>query len=195
MSAVAHESFDGALVVKTLGLADSEVDRFSAAAAELRGSALEVGQLRARFDPILDALPTLGTLLLFVVGGWRITVDAVTTGNLVSAALLFGILGMPVRVFGFFLQEVPRAVVSIDRIDAVLAEPDAPGILHAAGSRPLPVGQLGISVADLSFTYDRDPVLDGVTFGVDPGESVAIVGATGSGKSTLVLAVGTADGA
>lgn len=186
VSAVAHESFDGALVVKTLGLVDSEVDRFSAAAAELRGSALEVGQLRAKFDPVLDALPTLGTLALFVVGGWRITAGAVTTGNLVSAALLFGILGMPVRVFGFFLQEMPRAVVSIDRIDGVLAEPDAPGVLNASGPRSLPAGQLGISVTGLSFTYDREPVLDGVTFGVDPGESVAIVGATGSGKSTLV---------
>ena len=186
VSGVAHESFDGALVVKTLGLAEAEEERFSLAANELRHSALEVGELRARFDPILDALPSLGTLLLFVIGGWRIESGAVTPGDLVNAALLFSILGMPMRVFGFFLQEMPRAVVSVDRIDEVLATPDAPRVVHPGGHAEVPTGALGLAVRDLTFTYDREPVLNGVTFDVAPGEAVAIVGATGAGKSTLV---------
>jgi len=185
MSAVAHESFDGAMVVKTLGLAEFETDRFAAAAGELRDSALQVGRLRATFDPILDALPALGTLLLFVVGGLRLQSGAVTAGDLVNAALLFSILAFPMRVFGFFLQEMPRAVVSVDRLNAVEAQPDAPGALGEQQS--LPNGPLGLEVIDLRFAYDDEPpVLDGVNFAVAPGERVAIVGATGSGKSTLV---------
>lgn len=190
VSSVAHESFDGALIVKTLGLAKAENERFTLEADALRASALEVGRLRAVFDPVLDALPSIGTLLLFAVGGWRISQGEVTAGDLVNAALLFSVLGMPMRVFGFFLQEMPRAVVSVDRIDQVTAAPDAPGILAGPGDAVVPAGPLGLRVTDLTFGFGAGPsraerVLDGVTFEIAPGESVALVGSTGSGKSTL----------
>lgn len=185
VSGVAHESFDGALVVKTLGLEDAESVRFAERAAELRDVDLEVGTIRATFDPLLDAIPNLGTLLLFVVGGWRIQQGAVTAGDLVQAGLLFSILGFPMRIFGYFLEELPRAVTSIDRIDAVVATPDAPDHLGAAPIH-LPPGPLGVELCDVHFAYDEELVLAGVDFEAHPGETLAIVGSTGSGKSTLV---------
>jgi ABC-type multidrug transport system fused ATPase/permease subunit len=184
VSTIAHESFDGVLVVKTLGLVDAETERFAVEAEALRQADLEAGRIRAGFDPVLDALPALGTLLLFVIGGWRISQGAATAGDLVQAALLFSILAFPMRVFGFFLQEMPRAVVSIDRIDAVTDVPDAPGAI-GGDALPLPDGGVGLALRDVSFAYDGDPVLSDVTFDVEPGEIVAVVGPTGSGKSTL----------
>jgi len=182
VSAVAHESFDGALVVKTLGLEAAESQRFALAADRLRQQRLVVGGLRATFEPLLDLLPNLGTVVLLMVGAWRIDHGAVTPGDLVQAASLFSILAFPMRVFGFFLEELPRAVVSVERVDGVLAADDAP----LGGSlAPHPTEPLGIELADVWFRYDEVDVLRGVSFRVEPGETVALVGSTGAGKSTV----------
>ena len=184
VSAVAHESFDGALVIKTLGLGTQEAARFAVAADRLRQQRLVVGRLRATFEPVLDVLPNIGTIVLFLVGAWRIDSGAVTPGDLVQAASLFSILAFPMRVLGFFLEELPRAVVSVERVDAVLAAEDAtggvPGVRPPSGDAPV-----GLAFEDVWFRYDDVDVLRGVSFEVHPGETVALVGSTGSGKSTI----------
>ena len=183
VSSVAHESFDGALVVKTLGLEQRESQRFAVAADALRQERLVVGRLRGSFEPVLDVLPSLGTICLFLVGAWRISEGAVTQGQLVQAATLFSILAFPMRVFGFFLEELPRAAVSVERVDSVLGASDAIG-----GTDPdqaAPSGPIGLEFEDVWFGYDAADVLKGVTFSVAPGETVALVGSTGSGKSTI----------
>jgi ATP-binding cassette subfamily B protein len=186
VSSVAHESFEGALLVKTLGLEAREVERLSVVARELRTARLAVGRLRATFEPVLDALPNLGTIALLALGAWRVAEGVITTGQLVQAMALFTILTFPMRVVGFLLEELPRAVVASDRIAEVLATPTRPAPAEGAGT-PLPDGPLAVEVRALSFAYaaDADPVLAGVDLALTPGEVVALVGATGSGKSTL----------
>jgi ATP-binding cassette, subfamily B, bacterial len=186
VSSVAHESFEGALLVKTLGLEDREVERLAGAARELRTARLAVGRLRATFEPVLDALPSLGTIALLALGAWRVAEGVITTGQLVQAMALFAILTFPMRVVGFLLEELPRAVVASDRIADVLATPTRPAPAEGAGT-PLPGGPLAVDVRALRFGYSANaaPVLDGVDLALAPGEVVALVGATGSGKSTL----------
>ena len=184
VSAVAHESFEGALVVKTLGLEDREVARLGRAADHLRTARLRVGRLRAAFEPGLDALPNLGTIALLAIGSWRISTGEISTGGLVQAMALFAILGFPMRVVGFLLEEMPRAVVAADRIERVLTTPARPRPPERAAS-PLPAGPLAVEVAGLRFGYRGGPVLDGVDLTLAPGEVVALVGATGAGKSSL----------
>ncbi len=184
VASVAHESFEGALVVKSLGLEDREVDRLRRAADGLRTARLGVGRLRATFEPGLDALPSLGMVALVAVGSWRISTGAMSTGEMVQAVALFGILTFPMRVVGFLLEEMPRAVVAADRLDLVLAAPSRP---HPApdSAVPVPAGPLAVDVDGLGFGYGDDRVLDGIDLALAPGEVVALVGATGSGKSTL----------
>jgi ATP-binding cassette subfamily B protein len=186
VSSVAHESFEGALLVKTLGLEAREVERLAGAAGELRTARLAVGRLRATFEPVLDALPNLGTIALLALGAWRVSEGVITTGQLVQAMALFTILTFPMRVVGFLLEEMPRAVVASDRIAGVLATPTRPAPANGAGTA-LPSGPLAVDVRGLSFAYstDADPILAGVDLALVPEEVVALVGATGSGKSTL----------
>lgn len=194
VSRLAHESFDGALVVKTLGRRAQEAQRMAAAAGELRDARVRVGRIRGVFEPTIDAIPNVGIVLLLLIGSWQVTSGHLNTGDLVQAMALFGLLAFPMRVVGFFLQEMPRAVVSIERIDRVIAVDPEPAPIPGSG-QVLPEGPLPVEFDDVAFGYEPGlPVLDGVTFRVEPGEIVALVGTTGSGKSTLCdLLIRTAD--
>jgi ATP-binding cassette, subfamily B, bacterial len=183
VSAVAHESIDGALVVKTLGREAAETERLAEKAEALRGHRVAGGYIRATFEAALDSLPALATTVILAVGAWRVAAGAVTVGDLVGFVALFGLLAWPMRFIGWILAELPRAVVGYARLEKVFAEQVT--VRPPAEPRPLPSGPLGVEVVRLRHVYDGVPVLEGVSFEVRPMESVAIVGPTGVGKSTL----------
>ncbi|NUR90708.1 MAG: ABC transporter ATP-binding protein [Nonomuraea sp.] len=183
VSEIAHESFDGALVVKTLGREAEETDRFQRRAHELRDANIAVGRVRGLFDPLLEALPTIGVLAVLAVGALRLSTASIDSGELVQVAYLFTLLAFPIRALGWVLAELPRSVVGWTRVQAVL---DASGSMEygkAALDRAEPAD---LRVTGASYAYGEAEVLHEVTFDVRPGRTVALVGPTGSGKSTLV---------
>jgi ATP-binding cassette, subfamily B, bacterial len=202
VSDIAHESFDGALVVKTLGREDSETARFRQRAEELRDAMIRVGRLRGLFDPVMEALPTLGTLAVLFVGGLRLRAGDTTVGALVSVAYLFSILATPIRAIGWVLGDLPRVVVGWDRVQRVLQAEGGQeyGTVRPSGTGPATLAVAGAGFAygpqvdpegDLSGAYAEEvrqpaPVLEDMSFDVAAGRTVALVGPTGSGKSTLV---------
>ncbi len=192
VSAVAHESFDGALVVKTMGREEDESRRFKVFVDELRDSLISVGRLRGLFDPIMDALPSVGTLAVLLLGAWRLQNGAISVTELVTVAFLFTVLAFPVRAIGWVLGELPRSVAGWERVQAVLAADGdlAYGSATVAGSEPVT-----LRFDKVDFAYGDGPlVLNDVSFTVPPGKTVALVGATGSGKSTIAsLAVRLVD--
>ena len=184
VSEIAHESFDGALVVKTLGREPQETARFAAAAHELRETNIRIGRIRAAFDPVLAALPNLGVLVVLAVGVSRVLEGSAAAGDVVTVAYLLTIVAFPIRSIGWLLGEFPRSVVGYQRVESVLG---TTGEMAFGASRvPHSAGGAALEVADVVHGYEPGRrLLDGLSFTVAPGRTVALVGATASGKSTL----------
>jgi ABC-type multidrug transport system fused ATPase/permease subunit len=188
VSEVAHESFDGALVVKTLGREVEETARFADKAHQLRETNIRAGRVRALFDPVLEALPNLGVLAVLTVGVNRVLAGDADPGDVVTIGYLLTIVAFPIRSIGWLLGEFPRSVVGFRRVSNVLAATGEMKYGDRAVAVPEGRDDLGarLDVRGLAYRYDGGPpLLDDLTFSVEPGRTVAVVGATASGKSTL----------
>ncbi len=197
---IAHESFDAALVVKTLGREDAEVGRFGERSDALRDRMVDVGRLRAAFDPLVEAIPSLGILAVLLVGAWRVDSGLITPGTLVTFAYLFRLVAGPMRVFSWLLGQLPMAVAGMDRVDAILRDKEA----LAYGIQHVETDGTGAqtSAENVRYRYqvteesdltdvatvtedDETRGIESVSLHVSPGKTVAMVGPTGSGKSTV----------
>ncbi|GAA1157053.1 ABC transporter ATP-binding protein [Ornithinicoccus hortensis] len=211
---VAHESFEAGLVVKAMGREEEEADRFRRVTNDLRDSLIQVGRTRGTFEPVIEAIPTVGTLAVLAVGTAQVRAGHLSAAEVVQIAYLFSILAFPVRSLGWVLAELPRTVVGFSRVDAVL---------RARGSMEYGTGELGregaahsrTEAVDYAYedrvehtvlgseeaiaeaagehdpyagtqgTSERTPAIRGVTLDIPAGSTTALVGPTGSGKSTL----------
>ena len=188
-SSLVHESFDGILVVKSLGRGEQEVKRLRKSAEKIRKHRISVGRLRAIFEPAIYALPNLGVIALLMIGTWLIDKGSLTIGELVSAIALFGILAFPVRIAGIFFEELPRSVVALDRIDEVL-NLESSQYQHQ-GTNAISAESSTLRIENVEARYDDQLILNNISFSVESGEVVALVGPTGVGKSTIADLVGS----
>jgi len=186
VSEIAHESFDGALVVKTMGREQGETERFAVRAKELRDALIRVGRLRGLFDPLVESLPFAGTLLALVVGAVRLKQGAIGLDELVFVTFLFTVLAFPVRAIGWVLGDLPRAVAGWERVEKVLQAKGEMG--YGSSGLDIEHGAAELSFEGVEFSYEPgQPVLEDVSFTIPAGRTVALVGPTGSGKSTVAM--------
>ena len=151
LSEVAHESFDGALVVKTLGREVEETERFAATADELRATNTAAGRARAAFEPLVAGLPNVGVLLVLALGAARVSAGQSAAGDVVTVAYLLMIVAFPIRAIGWLLGEFPRSVVGFRRVRAVL---DATGsTVFGARSLDAHAGGATVRVDGLAYSY------------------------------------------
>jgi ABC-type multidrug transport system fused ATPase/permease subunit len=192
VSEVAHESFEAGLIVKSMGREEHEATRFTHVTDRLKNANIEVGRTRGLFDPAIEGIPTLGTLAVLAVGTARVASGQLTAAEVVQIAYLFSLLSFPVRALGWVLAELPRTVVGWDRVDAVL---QAKGVMTYGDRRLVRDGASRVQTEEASYSYDvsredgtvtkTSPAVRSVTLDVLAGGTTALVGPTGSGKSTL----------
>ncbi len=184
LSEIAHESFDGAMVVKTLGREAEETERFRVKAHHLRDMGIRAGRIRAAFDPLLEGLPNLGILFVLGVGVWRVSNTQADAGDVVTIAYLLMIVAFPIRSIGWLVGEFPRSVVGYQRVHRVLDERSDTS--YGAATLPSTVTGARLEIDHLGYSYvPGQRLLDDFDLVVEPGRTVALVGATASGKSTL----------
>jgi len=189
VSEIAHESLDGIMVVKTIGRQNQELDRLIKSSERLREERLRIGWQRSVFSPLLYHLPNFGILVLLMVGALLVDNGSATVGETVQAMALFMILTLPVQILGFMFQEMPRSVVAMDRIDEIFSIDKVEYRKDGEVEKPVDVifNKVGFSYPNENDQQVRQTVLEDFSEKINEGESVALVGATGSGKSTLVM--------
>ncbi|MEX2659841.1 MAG: ABC transporter ATP-binding protein, partial [Acidimicrobiales bacterium] len=138
----------------------------------------------ATYLPAMELLPNLGLVVVLGYGGYQVLRGELTIGELVAFNVYLALLVWPLRSTGLIVSLGQRAAASAERVHEVLAT--APAIADPPRAKPLPPGGGELRLEGVSFGYrDGTPVLDGLDLVVPAGQSVAIVGATGSGKSTV----------
>jgi ATP-binding cassette, subfamily B, bacterial len=188
VAGIVDEAIGGVRVVKGFGQEEQEQRRLEAASGRLFGSRLRMIRLTAKYNPALTAIPSLGMVGVLALGGWLAIHGSITLGTFLAFSAYLAQMTGPVRTLTMMVtigQEARASVIRVfDVIDSrplVVDEPDAV---------PLPPEAAGLSLEDVWFGYRADdPVLRGLSLHVSPGETVAVVGASGSGKSTIAQLV------
>lgn len=200
LATIVDENVNGTRVVKSFAAEERQVNLLARAADHLRWTNVEAIRTRARYNPLIEALPRVGMALVLLYGGLLAIDGTVSIGTLFAFNAYVIMLQAPFRMFGFMLLQAQRASASASRIYDVLDE--VPAIRDEASAVDLvaPAGE--IEFRNVHFTYpnavtpaaaaadefaapERLPVLTGFDLHITAGETVAIVGRTGSGKSTI----------
>ncbi|MFC8724660.1 ABC transporter ATP-binding protein [Streptomyces bacillaris] len=185
VAGVVDGAVSGVRVVKGFGQEDQETGKLREVSRRLFAGRLRTIRLNARYTPALQAVPALGQVAMLALGGWLATRGEITLGTFVAFSTYLAQLVGPVRMLAMVLTVGQQARAGVERVlELIDTEPSMQD-----GTKELPAdAPAGIEFDDVRFGYDDDrPVLDGFSLTVEPGETVAVVGASGSGKSTVSL--------
>jgi len=189
LATVVEESVSGVRVVKGFGSEPVQARKLAAEADDVHDAALASSEIRARYLPAMELLPSIGLITVLGYGGHLVIDGEMTIGELVSFNIYVLMLIQPLRMLGMIVANGQRASAAGVRIAEVLDT--APAIVDVASPTALPdQGALGrVELREVEFDYHPEAagagVLQGLSLTIEPGESVALVGATGSGKSTV----------
>jgi ATP-binding cassette subfamily B protein len=192
LSSVVEESVSGVRVVKGFGAQEVQARRLRAEADDVYGASMGAASVRARYLPGMELLPNIGLILVLGYGGHQVLEGNLQLGQLVEFNVYIALLIWPLRMLGMIIASGQRAAASAQRVRAVLSVESK--VQSPAHPVPLPTPSAGgptlgeVRFEDATFAYESGngvPVLESFDLTIAPGESVAIVGATGSGKSSI----------
>ncbi|MEQ9094130.1 MAG: ABC transporter ATP-binding protein, partial [Miltoncostaeaceae bacterium] len=182
---MAEESVAGVRVIKAFGREDLSADLFGRRARWAFDRSMDAARLRAFYQPLMGFLPSVGLAVVLLYGG-VLTIDGeMELGEFVAFFLWLTMLMAPFRSMGMLLGNAQKAVAGGQRIFEVLDS--EPQVTEAPDARPLPAGGGAVRLEDVRFRFSPEgpDVLDGIDLDVPAGRTVALIGPTGSGKTTL----------
>jgi ABC-type multidrug transport system fused ATPase/permease subunit len=189
LTAEAEENVSGVRVVKAFAAEPRQLERFRHQVRRVFDQAMYSNRLSAFYQPFIGFLPQLGLAAILIVGGRRVIDGTLTLGSFTAFYTYLLMLIAPMRSLGIALGFGQRATASGVRLFEILDV--EPRIASPEAARPLPEGNGRVELRDVSFAYeDGSPVLRGIDLTVEGGTTVALVGGTGTGKSSLVSLLG-----
>jgi len=186
LNSVLQEDLSGVRVIRAFAREDYETARYGAVNDDLLSRNLQTTRVFSNNFPFVFLFANLGTLAIIWFGGWQIINDRLSIGELVAFNTLLGFMLFPILTIGFLSASISRAGASATRVFEIL---DAPlEVTDKPDAYPLPPIHCRVEFDDVSFRYpgSEREILNGINFVAEPGQTVAILGTTGSGKSTLV---------
>jgi ABC-type multidrug transport system fused ATPase/permease subunit len=188
LTAEAEENIGGVRVVKAFAQEPRQLRRFSGVVRRVFDQSMVSTRLRAFYSPFIGFLPQVGLAALLLVGGRQVIDGRITVGEFIAFYGYVLMLTGPMRGLGMALGMAQRAVASGARVFELLDR--APRLVAAPDARPLPSGGGQVELRDVTFGYDDgEPVLRNIDLEVEAGRTIALVGPTGSGKTTLVMLI------
>jgi ABC-type multidrug transport system fused ATPase/permease subunit len=185
LTAEAEENVSGVRVVKGFAQEDRQMRRFEKAVRNVFDQSMVSTKLRAFYNPYIGFLPQLGLAAIIIVGGRQAVNGTISVGDFVAFYGYVVMLTGPMRWLGVSLGMAQRAIASGNRVFEILDREAQ--LTSKPGAPPLPDGGGRVELRGVTFAYEgADPVLRGIDLDVEAGKTVAIVGGTGSGKTTLV---------
>ncbi len=178
-----NESFSGARMVKTYRLEDYERGRAGGAFERMYALMMKMTKSRARLDPILEVLGGLAVGGVIAFGGWRVATGAGTVGQFTGFISALLIAAQPVRAIGTLNTVLQEGLAAVQRVFQLIDE--KPAITEKPGAPALAKGRGHIALDGVAFGYDDTNALDGISLDVPAGKTVALVGRSGAGKSTV----------
>jgi len=191
LSELIQEDLSGIAAIKIYGQEDQEQSAFSTRNLEYRDSAIRLARTRSTLFPLLEGISSISLLLLLALGSGQLARGTLSIGGLVALILYIERLVFPTALLGFTLNTFQTGQVSLERVEELLEreprirDPQTPKV-------PVEPARGQIEARDLHVRYDGSPhdTLNGLSFLIEPGELVAVVGPVGCGKTTLARALG-----
>jgi len=184
VAVIVDENINGQRIVKSFAQELMQVNLLARAAKKLQWVQVRSVDVSAFYNPLIENLSVLGSVLVWVYGGWLVIEGEIALGSLVAFTMYLMMIQIPFRFLGWMLMLEQRAKASAGRIFEILDETSE--IKDKEDKVEMKEIKGSISFKNVSFAYANEPILKGLSFEVEPNETVAIVGQTGSGKSTII---------
>ncbi len=184
LNAFVQENVSGNRVVKAFAKEDYEIEKFNAENDAFRASQLDASKIWMKYLPVFEMLSNALTIILMLYGGYMVIRGEITLGSMVTVNGYLWMLTVPLRMAGWWVNDIQRFTTSVEKIYNTYAE--EPNVKTPPNGTVRKHFKGAVEFRDVSYNADGEDIVHDISFAIKPGQTVGIIGSTGSGKSTIM---------